>query len=79
MNETATIIRAIVGSLEAGLFLATFAIAVYWVVEHSVRAHNDFARDIAGRQAFLQRAFLVVGVTTLLIAIDGIYQACVRG
>lgn len=79
MKETATIIEAIVGSLEAGLLLTTFAIAVYWVVEHSVGARDDSARDIAGRRAFLHGMLFIAGMTTLLIAIDAIYHACVGG
>lgn len=77
MEETATIIRAIVGSLEAGLFLVAFTIAVYWVVEHSVIARDDFAQDIQDQRGFLQRGLFIAGMTTLLIAIDNIYQACI--
>ena len=77
MKETATIIRAILGSLEAGLFLVAFAIAVYWVVEHSVIARDDFTQDIADQRVFLQRILFIAGMTTLLIAIDGIYPACI--
>lgn len=79
MKDTTTIIRTTAGSLEAGLFLATFVMAVYWVVEHSIDARDDLKQDIVGRRAFRRRALLVAGVTSLLIAIDGIYQACVRG
>lgn len=77
MNEKAMIVRAVVESLEAGLFMTIFALAVDGVVEQGVTVCDYCRQEPLNRHTFLPRTLLITALITLVIAVDSVYRACI--